>query len=68
MLRIATSPIRGGLGSRFYFISLPKAPLLGKTPPAGGGGTKVPKGERLAGVSPTERLYEEKPEEKRNYA
>ena len=52
MLCIATSPIRGGLGSRFYFISLPKAPLPGE----------------LAGVSPTERLYEEKPEEKRNYA
>ena len=29
-------------------IYLPKAPLLGKTPPAGGGGTKVPKGEWLA--------------------
>ena len=29
-------------------IYLPKAPLLGKTPPAGGGGTQVPKGERLA--------------------
>ena len=28
--------------------SLPRAPLLGKTPPAGGGGTQVPKGERLA--------------------
>ena len=28
--------------------SLPRAPLIGKTPPAGGGGTKVPKGERLA--------------------
>ena len=29
-------------------ISLPRAPLIGKTPPAGGGGTEVPKGERLA--------------------
>ena len=29
-------------------ISLPKAPLTGKTPPAGGGGTEVPKGERLS--------------------
>ena len=29
-------------------ISLPKAPLIGKTPPAGGGGTEVPKGERLS--------------------
>ena len=29
-------------------ISLPKAPLIGKTPPAGGGGTQVPKGERLS--------------------
>ena len=29
-------------------ISLPRAPLTGKTPPAGGGGTQVPKGERLA--------------------
>ena len=28
--------------------SLPKAPLIGKTPPAGGGGTEVPKGKRLA--------------------
>ena len=28
--------------------SLPKAPLIGKTPPAGGGGTEVPKGERLS--------------------
>ena len=28
-------------------ISLPRAPLIGKTPPAGGGGTEVPKGERL---------------------
>ena len=25
--------------------SLPRAPLLGKTPPAGGGGTQVPKGD-----------------------
>ena len=30
------------------FLYLPKAPLSGKTPPAGGGGTKVPKGEWLA--------------------
>ena len=55
----ATSPSRGGFGSPFCFqadsigfieneISLPKAPLSGKTPPAGGGGTEVPKGERLA--------------------
>ena len=29
-------------------ISLPRAPLIGKTPPAGGGGTEVPKGERLS--------------------
>ena len=29
-------------------ISLPRAPLIGKIPPAGGGGTEVPKGERLA--------------------
>ena len=29
-------------------ISLPRAPLTGKTPPAGGGGTQVPKGERLS--------------------
>ena len=29
-------------------INLPRAPLSGKTPPAGGGGTKVPKGEWLA--------------------
>ena len=36
--------------------SLPRAPLVGKTPPAGGGGTQVPKGERLASVSETERL------------
>ena len=28
--------------------SLPKAPLSEKTPPAGGGGTQVPKGERLS--------------------
>ena len=28
--------------------SLPKAPLIEKTPPAGGGGTEVPKGEQLA--------------------
>ena len=37
-------------------ISLPMAPLSGKTPPAGGGGTKVPKGERLSSGSETERL------------
>ena len=36
--------------------SLPRAPLSGKTPPAGGGGTKVPKGERLSSESETERL------------
>ena len=36
--------------------SLPRAPLPGKTPPAGGGGTHVPKGERLASGSETERL------------
>ena len=29
-------------------ISLPRAPLIEKTPPAGGGGTQVPKGERLS--------------------
>ena len=39
--------------------SLPRAPLLGKTPPAGGGGTKVPKGEWLSSECETERLYEE---------
>ena len=39
--------------------SLPRAPLLGKTPPAGGGGTQVPKGERLSSECETERLYEE---------
>ena len=33
--------------------------LLGKTPPAGGGGTQVPKGERLSSECETERLYEE---------
>ena len=32
-------------------ISLPRAPLIGKTPPAGGGGTEVPKGERLRGFT-----------------
>ena len=36
--------------------AMPRAPLVGKTPPVGGGGTPVPEGERLAGVSPTERL------------
>ena len=36
--------------------SLPRAPLPGKTPPAGGGGTQVPKGERLSSGSETERL------------
>ena len=40
-------------------LSLPRAPLLGKTPPAGGGGTQVPKGERLSSECETERLYEE---------
>jgi len=40
-------------------LSLPRAPLVGKTPPAGGGGTKVPKGERLSSECETERLYEE---------
>ena len=55
----ATSPSRGGFGSPFCFqadsigfieneTSLPRAPLIGKTPPAGGGGTQVPKGERLS--------------------
>ena len=38
--------------------SLPRAPLVGKTPPAGGGGTQVPKGERLSSDCETERLYE----------
>ncbi len=36
--------------------SLPRAPLLGKTPPAGGGGTQVPKGERLSSGCETERF------------
>ena len=36
--------------------SLPRAPLVGKTPPAGGGGTQVPKGERLASGCETERV------------
>ena len=36
--------------------SLPRAPLPGKTPPAGGGGTQVPKGERLSSGSETERF------------
>ena len=36
--------------------SLPRAPLSGKTPPAGGGGTQVPKGERLSSGSETERF------------
>ena len=40
-------------------LSLPRAPLVGKTPPAGGGGTQVPKGERLSSECETERLYEE---------
>ena len=54
-----TSPDRRGIGSPVRFpsnfnqsqqndTSLPRAPLPGKTPPAGGGGTQVPKGERLA--------------------
>ena len=34
--------------------SLPRAPLPGKTPPAGGGGTQVPKGERLSSECETE--------------
>ena len=34
--------------------SLPRAPLVGKTPPAGGGGTQVPKGERLSSECETE--------------
>ena len=42
---------------------MPKPPLLGKTPPAGGGGTQVPKGdsgiERSEAV--TERLYRAAP-------
>jgi len=32
----------------YPFPDLPRAPLTGKTPPAGGGGTQVPKGEQLA--------------------
>ena len=36
--------------------SLPRAPLPGKTPPAGGGGTQVPKGERLSSGCETERF------------
>ena len=55
----AASPVRRGFGSPFCFqadsigfieneISLPRAPLIEKTPPAGGGGTQVPKGERLS--------------------
>ena len=36
--------------------SLPRAPLVGKTPPAGGGGTQVPKGERLSSDSETEKF------------
>ena len=36
--------------------SLPRAPLVGKTPPAGGGGTQVPKGERLSSGCETERF------------
>ena len=31
-------------------------PLVGKTPPAGGGGTQVPKGERLSSDRETERF------------
>ena len=57
MLRIATSPTEGRpWQSGRSLIYLPKAPLLGKTPPVGGGGTFVPEGERLASVSETERL------------
>ena len=63
----ATSPSRGGIGSPVRFpsnfnqsqqndTSLPRAPLLGKTPPAGGGGTQVPKGERLSSGCETERF------------
>ena len=48
--------------------SLPRAPLLGKTPPAGGGGTQVPKGERLASVSETERLDKGRLSSERNNA
>ena len=65
-----TSPDRRGIGSPVRFpsnfnqsqqndTSLPRAPLVGKTPPAGGGGTQVPKGERLSSECETERLYEE---------
>ena len=63
----ATSPSRGGFGSPVRFLSnfnqsqqndtsLPRAPLVGKTPPAGGGGTQVPKGERLSSGCETERF------------
>ena len=48
--------------------SLPRAPLLGKTPPAGGGGTQVPKGERLASYSETERLDKGRLSRERNNA
>ena len=36
--------------------SLPRAPLLGKTPPAGGGGTQVPKGD--SGIERSEDVGE----------
>ena len=48
--------------------SLPRAPLLGKTPPAGGGGTQVPKGERLASGCETERLDKGRLSSERNNA
>ena len=35
---------------------LPRAPPLGKTPPAGGGGTPVPEGEQLS-AKQTDRVY-----------
>ena len=49
-LRDATSPEVGGKGFSAAFL----APTLGKTPPAGGGGTPVPEGERLS-AKQTER-------------
>ena len=48
--------------------SLPRAPLLGKTPPAGGGGTQVPKGERLSSGCETERLDKGRLSSERNNA
>ena len=47
--------------------SLPRAPLVGKTPPAGGGGTQVPKGERLAPQA-SERLDKGRLSSERNNA